>query len=214
MLIACSQGHDELVSILLDNGANPSLPFQGGGFPLFFCGQYGQIKCAEILLKKGKVDVNQLDPVNGTALMAAAQYGKDEFVKFLIEEGADINKLKKGDSIKTNTHTAIWLAACHGQPSCIDVLLDAGADINQVDSRNKSCLNIAAKYGNLECLKILLKRGADINHMDMYGATPLITAAFNGKLACLQALIQANAELNAVTKNNATAVFAAAQEGK
>ncbi len=104
LMWAASEGHGEVVSALLDAGADPNR----------------------------KAHVNSLTdrknadhPTGGfTALMWAARNGEDEAVRRLVKGGADM-KLKNGDGA-----TAAMLAIYNDRFDTAATLIDLGSDVN------------------------------------------------------------------------------------
>lgn len=76
------------------------------------------------LLEKG-VNIHAQDHSHGTssALQLAARHGKEDAVRLLLFEGADVHA-KDGDGA-----TALHRAAISGREQIIRMLLDYGADI-------------------------------------------------------------------------------------
>jgi ankyrin repeat protein len=98
--------YPEIVTLLLDSGANHLARVQWVGFlvssgrevrdigcgaPLLhYAAAAGAVKSAELLLQKG-VDVNAVDGEGQTALHVATFYDQNEMVKFLLGRGANAN---------------------------------------------------------------------------------------------------------------------------
>ena len=79
------------------------------------------INCVELLIDAGAdVNTNNIK----TALIWAAERGRDKCVKILIEAGADINIQNK------NGETALMSAAHKGYDKIVKMLIEAGADVN------------------------------------------------------------------------------------
>ena len=69
------------------------------------------------------VNPDALDPTFGaTAIAFAADFGRTEAVRILLDAGADPNALNKNGS------SPALGAAFFGRPECLRILLDAGAD--------------------------------------------------------------------------------------
>ena len=86
---ASYQGHDKVVEILIDKGANVNL--QGGiyGNALQVASYKGHDKVVQILLDKG-ANVNAQGGDFGNALQVASHGGHDKVVQILLNKGADI----------------------------------------------------------------------------------------------------------------------------
>lgn len=93
--IACHYGHERIVEILLENGADISLTNMDVETPLHFACKYGHFGCLQRLLEKSECTpalIDTQDKYNKcTALHLAAMEGFDECVRLLLERGANID---------------------------------------------------------------------------------------------------------------------------
>ena len=103
-----------------------------------------------------------------TALIYSVEYRHVNIMKFLIENGANVNK---------SVHTG-WmpLMSAFGSPKCLNLLIKAGADVNQTTENGTSALHKA--FGNftpqcIESVKILIEAGADVNCKNNINKSPL-----------------------------------------
>jgi hypothetical protein len=95
--------------------------------------------------------------VFGTWLHVAASFGKLEIVKYLVDEGADLNRnggILGGAAIKD--------AASEGQIEIVKYLLARGAKLD-VSSMKKNPLFGAIYGGHIEVVKLLIASGIDAN---------------------------------------------------
>ena len=115
--------------------------------------------------------------MNGkTALSMAAYNGEDQIVKYLIQNGANVNeKLKNGDTI------LMW-AASNGKIDIIKKLISHGAKINEKDVDGYTALFRAISTGNEKVVKLLVDiKSVDVNANFRDGDTALMWAAYLGK---------------------------------
>lgn len=100
LMQAVQYGLVEMVSFLLENGADPSIPNVNNATPLSYGAMTNRIKICKLLIKYGaQEDVNKQDFFGMTPIMYAAQHGYNEVVKILMTHGADPNiKSKFGKS--------------------------------------------------------------------------------------------------------------------
>jgi ankyrin repeat protein len=120
---AASNGFDDVVEILIKAGADPRVKDRSGynAFALAVLG--GQNDVAEALMKYG--DVNGADSSGNTLLMAATTTGQTEAIRWLIDKGADINKVSQ---LEYGGRTALIDAAEVGAVESAQVLLELGAN--------------------------------------------------------------------------------------
>lgn len=155
LTLACFQGRQEVVALLVDRKANVEHRAKTGLTPLMEAASGGYVEVGRVLLDKG-ADVNA-PPVpssRDTALTIAADKGHYAFVELLIKRGAAIDvKNKKGSS-------PLWLACNGGYLDVVQLLVAAQADIDSMDNRRVSCLMAAFRRGHVKAAKWLVKQVA------------------------------------------------------
>ena len=135
-----------------------------------------------------------------TVLIVAAQKGQIGVVKYLAENGADI---EAGDNYE---RTALSWAAQNGHIGVVKYLVEQGADVHQKDTAEWSALTYAAYSGQIEVVKYLAENGADVNAKDEgYGKTALMRASEYGHLEVVKYLAELGADLEAKDVNGDTA---------
>ena len=89
------------------------------------------------------VDVNSIDN-SDTAILMRALWGKQfEIVKFLVDNGADINT--------TNSQSTVLIEAAYsGCTEIVKLLIDAGANIDTKDWRGLTALMKASEQNHIE----------------------------------------------------------------
>lgn len=167
----------------------------------------GMVKRTSALLSRPLANVDQRDNDGFTPLIVAAQEGRHNVVRFLLEHGAQISMASYAGC------TALIMTAIHGQPVVATALLDACADVNTSDINGCTALYCAANHGHLSVAKILLKNGAQVSIAADDGCTPLHTAAKNGHPAVAKLLIGAGAELDRGSNGGSTPLHMAADAG-
>ena len=92
-----------------------------------------------------------------TLLFHALRYGAGiEIVKFLVEQGADVNKPDG------NGWTPLHTAASICSKEVVDLLLTNNADINAKNPRGDTPLHVAMHDRSVDAANSLIKRGAEI----------------------------------------------------
>jgi ankyrin repeat protein len=113
-------------------------------------------------VKKG-VAVDGKNQARWTALAYACKYKHDDIVKFLVENGANIN-----ETVNTGS-TPLAVAMLAGNFEIADYLIQKKADINKADMMGMSPLMWAVKDGNLKVVQYLVEHGAKVNAVNSNG---------------------------------------------
>ena len=103
-------------------------------------------------------DVN-LDNKLYTPLVLAARSNDVEMVKFLLANGADVNKPSQGSSAKYY-QTALHACAFEKLPEMARLLLDAGANIEATDALGRTPLQLARQLGHDQMVELFRQAGA------------------------------------------------------
>ena len=168
-------------------------------------------------LARGTSAINAPNMSGETPLMYAAIYSNAEIVKFLLDQGAEVNA-------KTPTGTTALMLAV-GDIEKVRVLIKRGANVNARSVTGRTPLLIAAsRSGAGEVVKLLLAHGADANAKDELQGIPLIPAGAGGSTALIEAakirdgkaleyLIEAGANVQTKDNSGADALVAAVVNG-
>ena len=156
LINASNDGHTEIVSMLLEKGADVNARDEQFGWTAFMWAcQKRYTEIVSMLLDKGS-DVNAKDNEDRTALMLASDYGDTEIVAMLLEKGADVNAKTKQD------WTALMLAM----------------NARDYDSETSRYFMMAS-HKHIELVTMLLEKGADVNAKNKEGHTALMCANGN-----------------------------------
>ncbi|XP_057327504.1 kinase D-interacting substrate of 220 kDa B isoform X4 [Microplitis mediator] len=188
-------------------------------------------------LENKRVPIDDRDENGSTALILSASKGKIQFVRELINHGADVNAedadnwtallcaAKEGHTdvcLELLEHgadlehrdlggwTALMWASYKGHTSTVTLLLTRGADVNAHGNYHISSLLWAAGRGHTEIVKELIVNGAKVNVGDKYGTTALIWAARKGSLEIVDTLLRAGANVDTAGMYSWTALIVAA----
>ena len=168
---------------------------------------------------KSGIDVDTYDNYKHTALMMAAEYGKEngaEMMSLLIDAKADVNKQ---DILGW---TAIMYVAQFGGEhgaDMIKLLVDAGADPNKQDKTGRTALMLVAQSGgehSVEMMHLLIEAKADVNKQKRNGETALMYAAEYGNkhgAEMIKILLASKASVYKQSKDGRTALMYAAEYG-
>ena len=199
--LACLQGHESIVKLLLKHKADPNTP--QGHLPLVKACEIGSVAIVELLLSHGaKVDTLPYFSIDDTddyydtgdnesqyrscpnALMTACSKGYKDLVHVLLSAGARVGESLDSSKDETVGFTALTFA-CRGYHwELVKHLVGLGADVNEKwRDYGLTPLMYACTEGNLDAVKMLLDLGADINKGEYYNDDPLAPTSLSS--ACL-----------------------------
>ncbi|HYR84462.1 MAG TPA: ankyrin repeat domain-containing protein [Terriglobia bacterium] len=200
LLVATQNRYYKLGAFLLDHGADPNLTNKGGWTPLYLATDNRNIESGDYPVRKG--DMDHLD-----------------FIKLLLDKGANVNaRLKDSTETRTvftnqwldeNGATAFLRASQSGDIALMKLLLSRGADPKIATTLGVTALHVAAGVGwvegityewsakdTLEAVKMLLDLGLDVNAQADTGRVALHGAAHKGRSDVVQVLADHGAKLN------------------
>ena len=208
LVAAATYDRKDIMSLLLDRGANINAVGGDYGTALASAAYRGYQEAVSLLLDRG-ANINLVDGEYGAALTMAAYYGQGQVVSLLLDRGANINLVggKYG--------TALATAACRGYKKVVSLLLDRGANINLVGSEYGTALAVAVYLGENEAVSLLLDRGANINVVGGKYGTALATAVYlYRRIEVVSLLLDRGADTNLVGGEYGTALVTAASKGQ
>jgi ankyrin repeat protein len=200
LLVATQNRYYKLGAYLLDHSADPNLANKGGWVPLYLATDNRNIESGDYPVRKG--DMDHL-----------------EFIKLLLDKGANVNARVK-DSTETRTvFTNQWLdengataflrASQSGDVVLMKLLLSRGADPKIETNLKVTALHVAAGIGwvegityewspkaTLDAVNMLLDLGLDPNAQADTGRVALHGAAHKGATAVVQALVDHGAKMD------------------
>jgi ankyrin repeat protein len=200
LLVATQNRYYKLGAFLLEHGADVNLANKGAWTPLYLATDNRNIEGGDYPVRKG--DMDHLD-----------------FIKLLLDKGANVNARMK-DSTETRTvFTNQWLdeggataflrASQSGDIVLMKLLLAHGADPKIDTTLHVTALQVAAGIGwvegityewspasTLEAVKMLLDLGLDPNVQSDTGRTALHGAAHKGRPDVVQVLVDHGARLD------------------
>lgn len=227
----------------LEDGAHIDCTFSRGRYaktqaPLFLAAKKGNPDILKFLVQYGGGAITNLKIWGGTtALMMAAEYGREKGTRVLIEAGANVNAVNEWGK------KAINYAAQSGKKRIFTLLLDAGTNVEP--DKAYALLCDAAKGGNVKILeemgkrgllngkkgprdkriplveaarsakansgtvRFLISRGGDPNKEDDFGNSPLTAAMENKKnsVETMRTLLGSGADVNRPNKCGPSVLF-------
>lgn len=182
----------ESIRILLEYGADPNRINGNDDTPLDSAVWFSQVNTVKFLLEHG-ADVNTGYKRMST-LHSAVTQGKQEIIRILLDNGANVDALTKLDQ------TPLRMATEEGNLGVIETLLEHGADVNTRDRGGITPLDIAVSNSNVEAVRFLLDHGANVNAADIRGRTPLHRAVVVGSHEIIRILLDKKANVNVYDK--------------
>lgn len=159
-----AKGHERVVKLLLEFGANPNLGDCRGRTTLILAIQRRNKKLVKLLLEYG-ADVNS-HHFDKTPLSAAIKTGKKEILRIVLKKNPDLNTSYRFLHPFTGgpfRGTALTHACTITDLEIIKLLLENGTDINAEVIGFGTALHIASSEGHLEVVKLLIENRADVN---------------------------------------------------
>ncbi|MCX5924239.1 MAG: ankyrin repeat domain-containing protein [Candidatus Dependentiae bacterium] len=175
-----------LVSLLIENGANPNINNNTEQTPLHAATKQGNVEAVRALLA-AKANPNATDIEGFNPLHAATQKGSVEIMRLLLAAGVNPNIANKKGL------TPLLIAVSAGRIEAVNALLDTGANPNISNDVGVTPLHQAAFQGLLEIAKTLLDAKADPNTVIANGRTPLYEAVSKGRIKIVRALLDKGA---------------------
>jgi ankyrin repeat protein len=187
---AAAAGRMDIVTLLLDHGADPNLPeeqYAPRGKALYSAVYHGHYEIAKLLLERGAFPNPPVES-SGDALWVSQEWRPDKRMEqLLLSYGARPTEGHTGEDWPKEAYNWLRISPLHEAARTGDVreatiLLESGADLTARDEHIRSTpLAWAAKYGQLEMVEFLLQRGAPKSLPDDPAwATPLAWATRRG----------------------------------
>ena len=193
-------GSIDVVRILLENGAQTEIPYEGdeGETPLYEAVVQGHLDVVRVLGEVGGANPNVKNAHGHTPLTRAVSDANVELVKVLLEIGADANLPS------ANGCCPLYRAAYEGDLRCVSLLLSQGANPNAQDEDYETPL-IAAINGNHEMVvrKLIEQQNIDLDLQNRAQKSALWRAVDKGNASIVRLLLSHEAYANLSSKSKA-----------
>ncbi|CAI4213228.1 unnamed protein product [Parascedosporium putredinis] len=196
--LAAESGHETLVRLLLDRGADINLGDVHERTALSWAAGAGREAIVLLLLVRG-ADPDTVDERGRTPLSWAAEVGQEMIVQLLLSRKVDVNAPKGTD------RGPLGWAAVNGYETIVRLLLERGADVNPVDTSGPPLL-LAAEEGRATIVELLIAG----EPMSIHGRTPISWAAALASEPIVRLLLDANSDVDPVDKAGMTPLARAA----
>jgi ankyrin repeat protein len=214
LLWAVYGGHRETVELLIERGADIGYrhPAFGTAADLSFqleC-QRGYSGATEFLVSKGAgFDPDGVGPQGLNRLRVAVMLGSQDMVRWLIDQGVDVNAASPRDG-----RVALLWAAQKGHLEIATALVDAGADVNRIDASGIAPVQWAVENGHVDVVSALIDAGARLDlREESSGQTLLHRVSIYGHADIAEILLSRDADPNAKDAAQKTPVHYACKYG-
>ena len=154
--------HNEIIELLINNGANVNAKYGNGRTPLDNAILFNRTETADILRKHGGKTADWFNA--DKSIHTAASGGNIEAVKQHIAAGTDVSA--KAKYRRTPLHYA-------ATKEIVELLIAKGGDVNAKDKDGGTPLHYAAGRGRKEVVELLIAKGGDVNAKRVDDKTPL-----------------------------------------
>ena len=183
---ACETGHETVVTLLLNNGADPNVVDKTYSSPLYLVCERGETKIAKLLLSHGANP--NMEATDKYPIHAACSGQHYDLLKLLLEHKTDVAvRDKRG---KTALHYAVGSGYHHSANACLQLLLDGGADVNVMSKDGETPFSVACSKGLTSAVAQMLEHGAKMDGIS--GKKPPLIGACRDKHVSLVQLLLSN----------------------
>lgn len=183
---ASKRGHDEVVKLLLDYGAQVDLQDQNGNTALHItCVPWRNTGEIPKILLQHDAMANIQNEHGHTALHYAAMKGDSNLVQLLLKKNASVNiQNSEGE-------TALHFAVEKGDPKLVQLFLEKKARVNIQNNKGETALHSAARLGDSNLVQLLLKGSASVARdiTNRKGQTALHLASKTGREEVVKSLV-------------------------
>jgi ankyrin repeat protein len=188
--VAADVNNENIVSYLLEKGADPDAKGNNDWTPLLYAKNIG---IAKLLVNNG-ADVNE-----GMPIAWALVNRRKEIVDYLIDMGAKLPEVKTSQGLLFLVRSL----RC-GSDKILKIYLQQGFDLLYESKSKNNLLHYASESNSSELIDQLIGDGVQANKTNIFGWTPLHIAAASGNLEVVKSLLKSGVDLNVRTNDGKT----------
>jgi ankyrin repeat protein len=215
---ACkNNANTDLVSALLEAGANPNMRGFNNKTPLMFAAEAGILETMSLLLSHG-ADVSMVSSHGWNAAHFAALGGHETILQALTQTKIEFARTCPISWIggRSSGANMLHIAASKGECAVIEYILDKQLlpDVNAGTNYQETALLFAAGEGHYRMVDSLLSRGADANikHSTLK-TSPLHASSHFGWERVVRLLVERGCDARTMDRNGLTAELYARRRG-
>ncbi|XP_013066522.2 uncharacterized protein LOC106054975 isoform X1 [Biomphalaria glabrata] len=213
LCVAAREGFVDMVSLLIEFGADPNAASDTSMTALCHAAAAGQLEVMRILCRKN-ARLSAQDNQGQCAAIHAVIHGQRDALIFLLQSKWPV---VTGEPTKDEAITQSFVAAgATGNRQILEYLHQnySGSRLNLMDTLlQETALTAACLHGRRETAHFLLDCGADVSLPNSKSFTPLLCAAKSGKWEICDMLMAAGADISTPDKYGRTPLMIAASEG-
>ncbi|TMW62000.1 hypothetical protein Poli38472_009493 [Pythium oligandrum] len=189
LVIAIELKADDIIELLLANGADVHVAPVFRGPPLALAAKVGSLSITKLLLRAG-ADPNRFNPKTGLSPLKGAVISRSiPIMQLLLDHGANVNAKDRNDD-DDFAEPPLEAAVRRNLLAEAEFLLETGrASIEIVGKASNQLIHRAARKGSVEMMALLLAHGADVNGRNKL-RSPIYHAALSGHLSAVEWLVE------------------------
>ena len=185
LIIASSTKNVDVVRLLIENGADVNHIDNEGTTPISIALSNGNIEIVRSLIENGADDNYNSDML----LLHASRVGTIETVRFLIEQGVNI------DAVDDDGLSSLINALYEDNIDIAILLIENDADVDSLGYDENTPLMIASESMYVEIVELLIEYRAEVNERNDHGQTALTFALEMGNSYIRDLLIANGADI-------------------
>ena len=189
---ACKNDNYDVAKKLIELGADVNKLVNSK--PILFCAcEHSSIKIVDLLIKN-KAQINKFIKIGETAIKVACFHGRDDVVKYLLENGANLSI----------SNDILCFAVRKLKYDTIKLLIEKGVKINGGKYLASSGLTFAITSNKINVLNLLIQSGVNINALSMYGKDNALHLAADNSDEAFELLFKCGVDVNFENYSNIT----------